>query len=106
MRGELYKNIFLWIFHLFEYFIPYTSLRSDSANSYIISFKENASNITYACGTGTGSVVTVLSEKGLVSGDHTAVEMPGGILYVDVIREDGKVKDLYLSGPAHPLYLP
>ena len=48
--------------------------------------------------------MTVLSEKGLVSGDHTAVEMPGGILYVDVIREDGKVKDLYLSGPAVIVY--
>ena len=48
--------------------------------------------------------MTVLSEKGLVSGDHTAVEMAGGTLYVDVIREGGKVKDLYLSGPAVIVY--
>ena len=54
-------------------------------------FERGVEDFTYACGTGTGSVVTVLSEKGLVSGDHTAVEMAGGTLYVDVIREGGKV---------------
>ena len=67
-------------------------------------FERGVEDFTYACGTGTGSVVTVLSEKGLVSGDHTAVEMAGGTLYVDVIREGGKVKDLYLSGPAVIVY--
>ena len=49
-------------------------------------------------------MVTVLSEKGVVSGEHTAVEMAGGTLYVDVVREDGEVKDLYLSGPTVIVY--
>ncbi len=67
-------------------------------------FERGVEDFTYACGTGTGSVVTVLSEKGVVSGEHTAVEMAGGTLYVDVVREDGEVKDLYLSGPTVIVY--
>lgn len=67
-------------------------------------FERGVEDFTYACGTGTGSVVTVLSEKGAVSGEHTAVQMVGGTLYVDVVREGGKVKELYLSGPTVIVY--
>lgn len=67
-------------------------------------YERGVEDFTYACGTGTGSVAAVLTEKGLVSGDHTAVSMTGGTLYVDVVRAEGRITDLYLSGPAVTVY--
>ena len=55
-----------------------------------------------ACGTGTGSVVTVLTLLGKVSGKHVQVDMTGGTLYVDAERDAaGRVTDLYLTGPTN-----
>ena len=49
-----------------------------------------------------GSVVTVLTLLGKVSGRHVRVDMTGGTLYVDVERDgDGRVTDLYLTGPTN-----
>lgn len=67
-------------------------------------YERGVEDFTYACGTGTGSVAAVLTEKGLVSGRHTAVSMTGGTLYVDVARSGGRITDLYLSGPAVTVY--
>ena len=67
-------------------------------------YERGVEDFTYACGTGTGSVAAVLTAKGLISGSHTAVSMTGGTLYVDVIRADGRITDLYLSGPAVTVY--
>ena len=47
-----------------------------------------------------GSVVTVLTLLGKVSGRCVRVDMTGGTLYVDVERDgDGRVTDLYLTDP-------
>ena len=47
-----------------------------------------------------GSVVTVLTLLGKVSGRRVRVDMTGGTLYVDVEGDgDGRVTDLYLTGP-------
>ena len=55
-----------------------------------------------ACGTGTGSVVTVLTLLGKVSGKSVRVDMTGGTLFIDVVRrEDGGVSDLFLTGPTN-----
>ena len=49
-----------------------------------------------------GSVVTVLTLLGKVSGRHLRVDMPGGTLYVDVERDgDGRITGLYLTGPTN-----
>ena len=58
-------------------------------------------DFTYACGTGTGSVVTVLTLQGKVSGQNVRVDMTGGQLIIDVEREAGRVTDLYLTGPTN-----
>ena len=58
-------------------------------------------DFTYACGTGTGSVVTVLTLKGKVSGKNVKVDMTGGALFIDVEREEDKIKNLYLTGPTN-----
>ena len=58
-------------------------------------------DFTYACGTGTGSVVTVLTLQGKVSGQNVKVDMTGGQLIIDVERQDGRVTDLFLTGPTN-----
>ncbi|MGN0733134.1 MAG: diaminopimelate epimerase [Emergencia sp.] len=64
-------------------------------------FERGVEDFTYACGTGTGSVVTVLALQGRVSGKNVKVDMTGGQLTVDVNVEDGRVKDIYLTGPTN-----
>ena len=66
-----------------------------------LTYERGVEDFTYACGTGTGSVVTVLTLLGRVSGRNVRVDMPGGQLTVDVVREDRRVTDLYLTGPTN-----
>lgn len=63
-------------------------------------YERGVEAFTYACGTGTGSVVAVLTKKGLVSGKNVKVLVRGGLLKVDVIQDsDGNITDLMLTGP-------
>ena len=64
-------------------------------------FERGVEDFTYACGTGTGSLVSVLTLRGLVSGNHVAVDVPGGRLYIDVVRDGDAITDLYLTGPTN-----
>ena len=68
---------------------------------YERTYERGVEDFTYACGTGTGSVVTVLTLMGLVSGRQVQVDMTGGRLTVDVVREGAQVRDLYLTGPTN-----
>ena len=63
-------------------------------------FERGVEDFTYACGTGTGSVVTVLTLLGKVSGRNVRVRMDGGELAVDAEAHDGRIENLYLTGPA------
>lgn len=67
-------------------------------------FERGVEDFTYGCGTGTGSVVSVLTGKGLVSGENVEVTMEGGVLHIDIVRDDESIKDIYLSGPAILVY--
>ena len=53
------------------------------------------------CGTGTGSMVSVLTKKGLVSGKNVRVKMTGGELIIDVDRDGDKIHNIYLTGPTN-----
>ena len=64
-------------------------------------FERGVEDFTYACGTGTGSVVTALTLQGKVSGHQVRVNMTGGQLTVDVDREGSAVRNLYLTGPTN-----
>ena len=64
-------------------------------------YERGVEDFTYACGTGTGSVVTVLTLQNKVSGQHVRVDMTGGTLFIDVERESDKIKNLYLTGPTN-----
>ena len=62
-------------------------------------FERGVEDFTYACGTGTGASVYALAEKRRC-GDHAEVEVKGGLLIVDIVREGKKCRDLLLTGPA------
>lgn len=64
-------------------------------------FERGVEDFTYACGTGTGSVVAVLTMQGKVSGRGVRVNMTGGQLIVDVERNGSHVTALYLTGPTN-----
>ena len=63
--------------------------------------RQGVENFTYACGTGTGSLVTVLTLQGKVSGNGVRVDMTGGTLVIDTERQGSKIADLYLTGPTN-----
>jgi len=64
-------------------------------------FERGVEDFTYACGTGTGSVVTALTLMGRVSGRGVRVHMAGGTLVIDVGHDGGAVQNLYLTGPTN-----
>lgn len=66
-----------------------------------LTYERGVEDFTYACGTGTGSVVLVLTLMGKVSGRDVAVSVPGGTLRVSVDREGEAVKALWLTGPTN-----
>ena len=69
---------------------------------YERTYERGVEDFTYACGTGTGSVVTVLTLLGKVSGKSVRVDMTGGTLTIDVERDSaGHVTDLFLTGPTN-----
>ena len=51
--------------------------------------------------TGTGSLVTALTLRGEVSGRGVRVDMTGGRLIIDVEYDEGRVENLYLTGPTN-----
>lgn len=64
-------------------------------------YERGVEDFTLACGTGTGSVVTVLTLLGQASGRGVKVTMAGGVLTVDVERAGDRVTGLYLTGPTN-----
>lgn len=68
---------------------------------YERTFERGVEDFTYACGTGTGSVVAVLTLQGKVSGHGVQADMTGGRLLIDVEREGSAIRDLYLAGPTN-----
>lgn len=68
---------------------------------YERTWERGVEDFTYACGTGTGSVVTVLTLLGKVSGAGVRVDMAGGQLLIDVEHTGDHVDNLYLTGPTN-----
>lgn len=68
---------------------------------YERTFERGVEDFTYACGTGTGSLVTVLTLQGKVSGRGVRVRMTGGELLIDAERTGSRITDLYLTGPTN-----
>lgn len=68
---------------------------------YERTFERGVEDFTYACGTGTGSVVAVLTLQGKVSGKGVRVDMTGGQLLIDARRDGSRIDALYLTGPTN-----
>ncbi len=68
---------------------------------YERTWERGVEDFTYACGTGTGSVVAVLTLQGKVSGRDVKVDMAGGQLVIDVLHTGEHIDDLYLTGPTN-----
>lgn len=66
-----------------------------------LTYERGVEDFTYACGTGTGSVVLALTLMGKVSGQDVAVSVPGGELRVTVDREGAHIQNLWLTGPTN-----
>ena len=64
-------------------------------------YERGVEDFPYACGTGTGSVVTVLTLQGKVSGKAVKVQMTGGELLIDAKRRGSRVEQLFLTGPTN-----
>ena len=64
-------------------------------------FERGVEDFTYACGTGTGSVVAVLTLLGKVSGQSVQADMTGGQLIVDAEQVQSRIASLYLTGPTN-----
>lgn len=67
-------------------------------------FERGVEDFTYACGTGTASVVSVLKKQGRVSGNNVNVSMTGGLLTIDLVCEGDTIKDVFLTGPTTIVY--
>lgn len=68
---------------------------------YERTYERGVEDFTYACGTGTCSMVTVLTLQGKASGKGVRVGMTGGELVIDVDRDGDVIKNLYLTGPTN-----
>jgi len=66
-----------------------------------LTYERGVEDFTYACGTGSGSVVLALTLQGMVSGKEVKLTVPGGTLRVTVEFEGNAVKNLYLTGPTN-----
>ena len=64
-------------------------------------WERGVEDFTYACGTGSGSVATVLTLAGKASGRNVRIDMPGGKLFIDVERTGEHIDNLYLTGPTN-----
>ena len=63
-----------------------------------LTFERGVEDFTLACGTGTGSTVSVLTLKGLVNTTPVRVKVPGGDLKIETQLENGRIVDLFLIG--------
>ena len=68
---------------------------------YERTFERGVEDFTYACGTGTASVVTILTLQGAVSGRGVKADMAGGELIIDIEQNNGRIEHLYLTGPTN-----
>ena len=69
----------------------------------ILTFERGVEDFTLACGTGSGSVASLLWLTGQLPGGKVAVENPGGTLEFEVAGTEDRVTALRMTGPAEVL---
>ena len=69
----------------------------------VLTYERGVEDYTLACGTGCGSIASVLWTKGLLPEGKLTARCKGGTLRLTVSGEDSKVTALYLEGPTETL---
>ena len=72
----------------------------DETTVRILTFERGVEDFTLACGTGSGSVATVLWLTGKIPEGRVRVVNPGGTLEFEIEGENGTVTRLLMTGPA------
>ena len=75
----------------------------DEKTVRVLTYERGVEDYTLACGTGCGSVASVLWTMGALPGGVLTAQVPGGILQVTVEGTDHNITALYLEGPAEVL---
>ena len=66
-----------------------------------LTYERGVEDFTYACGTGTGSVVLAMTRMGKVSGREVTVQVPGGALQVTIESNGDDPETIWLTGPTN-----
>ena len=72
----------------------------DSDRYKVITYERGVEEFTLSCGTGAGSTAVALYLRRLLGGGTVTLEYPGGELLVSLTEDEGKITDIYLTGPA------
>ena len=75
----------------------------DEKTVRVLTYERGVEDYTLACGTGCGSVASVLWTKGMLPGGVLTAQVPGGTLRLTVEGADENISALYLEGPAEVL---
>ena len=65
----------------------------------VLTFERGVEDFTLACGTGCGSIASILWTKGQLPGGVLTAQNRGGTLTVTVSGEEGTIRSIYLEGP-------
>lgn len=69
----------------------------------ICTYERGVEDFTLACGTGSASAVVALQAAGKLAMGPVKVSNPGGTLVVEPVWQDGKVTELFLTGPTNTI---
>ncbi len=76
----------------------YTWLTEDEIR--VLTYERGVEDYTLACGTGCGSVASVLYAKGQLPGGKLTCRVPGGTLLVTLDADQEGIRSIFLEGPA------
>lgn len=73
----------------------------DKQEIHAKTFERGVEDFTLACGTGAGSIGFTLIKKGIIKGDEVRINMPGGILDINIKENNEKYEEIFLTGPTN-----
>ena len=65
-----------------------------------ITYERGVEDFTLACGTGAGSTAAAMRTRGYTTEGETQLDFPGGTLRIRLSETDGRIHDIFLTGPA------
>jgi diaminopimelate epimerase len=73
----------------------------DDKTAIVKTYERGVEDFTLACGTGSGSTAVVLLEKGYAKSNKIKIIVPGGELFIEIEKDNGKIIKLDLIGPTN-----